>query len=711
MKLLKYLKWYFLATAILFVLLVIVGIVNGYSPVPHWDMWDGYLGSYVKTTDGDYWQWIAQHNEHRIFFSRILFWIDLKFFSGASLFLLPMNFLLLAVFVYLLIQTAKKLDLFESYGSDRYAIIISLLVIICFSWMQNNNLDWGFQSQFLAAYLFPFSAFLALYQFQVTGRVNWFVGALILGVLSAGTMANGVLALPILFILSLFLRVKLFYSLIILLTGVVVNALYFWNFQSNLGHGSLTETLLNHPTDFLLYILTYLGNPFHYINIYYFNIHHLFISQAFGAIFIVVAIGAFFYVLFKLPVSNHKRLLLVLFAYILYVGGTAFGTAGGRAIFGLHQAIESRYTTPTLFAWGALLVVLFYLMQDYLRDKSKLFVIFAMVPLLFFSVQLNALNERKEEFFDRKVAALALEMGVRDEVYIQKIFPFVDWLEEIVVKPKDRNLSIFGSPEIVDVEKKIGHTLNTIFEVKSLVGHLDVQAILEKEPEFIRITGWIFDKKRNQPAAPMWVVNRENKIVGFVLVGFARNDVASVLKRNNAKLSGFKGYIKSGETGELLFVDRVTGESLSLTIEDISKFPIFTNWLDNTEIKDNLAKVGNIDKSKVISWDENATYNNLPIIGFQAFGSYINGDSHQGEVTLHMKKGNVLIYKTGPTNKGQYITIKNMDEETLLNWVLPINREWVALTLDDHMLPDEFVVTVSDTGNGWGQWSAILLAE
>ncbi|NCO14667.1 MAG: hypothetical protein GW898_09900, partial [Thiomicrospira sp.] len=406
MKLLKYLKWYFLATAILFVLLVIVGIVNGYSPVPHWDMWDGYLGSYVKTTDGDYWQWIAQHNEHRIFFSRILFWIDLKFFSGASLFLLPMNFLLLAVFVYLLIQTAKKLDLFESYGSDRYAIIISLLVIICFSWMQNNNLDWGFQSQFLAAYLFPFSAFLALYQFQVTGRVNWFVGALILGVLSAGTMANGVLALPILFILSLFLRVKLFYSLIILLTGVVVNALYFWNFQSNLGHGSLTETLLNHPTDFLLYILTYLGNPFHYINIYYFNIHHLFISQAFGAIFIVVAIGAFFYVLFKLPVSNHKRLLLVLFAYILYVGGTAFGTAGGRAIFGLHQAIESRYTTPTLFAWGALLVVLFYLMQDYLRDKSKLFVIFAMVPLLFFSVQLNALNERKEEFFDRKVAAL-----------------------------------------------------------------------------------------------------------------------------------------------------------------------------------------------------------------------------------------------------------------------------------------------------------------
>ena len=36
-----------------FVSLVAVGMVKSYSPVPFWDMWDSYLGFYLRVEEGD----------------------------------------------------------------------------------------------------------------------------------------------------------------------------------------------------------------------------------------------------------------------------------------------------------------------------------------------------------------------------------------------------------------------------------------------------------------------------------------------------------------------------------------------------------------------------------------------------------------------------------------------------------------------------------
>lgn len=74
--------------------LAILGGARAYTPVPFWDMWEGLFNFYLLVQSGDTSVWWAQHNEHRIVLSRLLFWLDIAVFRGAGLFLIIMNYVL-----------------------------------------------------------------------------------------------------------------------------------------------------------------------------------------------------------------------------------------------------------------------------------------------------------------------------------------------------------------------------------------------------------------------------------------------------------------------------------------------------------------------------------------------------------------------------------------------------------------------------------------
>jgi hypothetical protein len=38
--------------AVTFFILAVIGTIRNYSPVPFWDMWDGYIGFYLKVHAG-----------------------------------------------------------------------------------------------------------------------------------------------------------------------------------------------------------------------------------------------------------------------------------------------------------------------------------------------------------------------------------------------------------------------------------------------------------------------------------------------------------------------------------------------------------------------------------------------------------------------------------------------------------------------------------
>ena len=133
--------------AAFFMLSAMMGGYLKYSPVPYLDMWDGYVNFYLNIQDGHWSAWWARHNEHIIFLSRILFWIDIYLFNGTISFLIICHYLIALVTAALL-----SLLLYQQIPEQQHRITrINLQFIICiltFSWLQKDNFSVGFQSQF-----------------------------------------------------------------------------------------------------------------------------------------------------------------------------------------------------------------------------------------------------------------------------------------------------------------------------------------------------------------------------------------------------------------------------------------------------------------------------------------------------------------------------------------------------------------------------------
>ena len=212
--------------------MVVVGGFRHFSAVPYWDMWGGTIQFYFNVMEGDSSVWWAQHNEHRPVLARLLFWIDFYFFDGLSIFLIITNYLLTAMAA--LVFWLFLRDMQPGQAVTGREIATGLLITAwLFLWCQSENFTWAFQSQFFMAQLLPLAALLWLARSMHNTRWS-FTLACLLGVLSAGTMANGVLALPLMFCCALILRLPPLRSAILFGLSVVVITIYFDEFTLKL---------------------------------------------------------------------------------------------------------------------------------------------------------------------------------------------------------------------------------------------------------------------------------------------------------------------------------------------------------------------------------------------------------------------------------------------------------------------------------------------
>lgn len=528
----------FLLAALMFIALAIIGGVRGYSPVPFWDMWDGYLGFYVKVMSGDMSAWWAQHNEHRIVLARCFFWLDFVLFAGRGWFLVVVNYLLQAM-VCMLFWTIWK-----DSKQQKHNWIGFFLIAWLFWWIQKNNLEWGFQSQFILAQLLPLAALYFLHRsiHAVTELNQWFVSAVVLGVLSIGSMANGVLALPIMTVYAVLARMGLRRIFILGGASFLTLGTYFYGYVAPALHGSLGQAIRTNPLGLLHYVVVYVGGAFSFG-----DSHAGVWTATIAGVFLVGS--SIFFALNVLARPREETLRLALLAFILYIGGTALGTAGGRLIFGIDQALASRYMTPSLMAWAALLIL--YLPHiNVLRQsvQNKLWMVFAILLLLMLPKQLESLESERARNFDRKLAALAVELGVKDEAQIKHIFPSVPWILSIAERPIAENLSIFGMVPIKDQHEILRTKLVVGNAADPCRGAIDEVSKMDGNSQYLKLRGWIFDPVQNKVPEYALLVDAVGTVYGVVLTGDDRKDVANVIN-NKARYSGFKGYVLR-EVGE-----------------------------------------------------------------------------------------------------------------------------------------------------------------
>ena len=92
--------------------------------------------------------------------------------------------------------------------------------------------------------------------------------------------------------------------------------------------------------------------------------------------------------------------------------------------------------------------------------------------------------------------------------------------------------------------------------------------------------------------------------------------------------------------------------------------------------------------------------------GMVVLGSYVDSDANTGSLTLKMKRGDKLRYRTGPTVGKQFIEVQGTRFPVM---TVPGAQGWVLLDFSNDVLPADFFVKFSDQGTGWGEWSAVGL--
>src|SRR5262249_43910363 len=92
--------------------------------------------------------------------------------------------------------------------------------------------------------------------------------------------------------------------------------------------------------------------------------------------------------------------------------------------------------------------------------------------------------------------------------------------------------------------------------------------------------------------------------------------------------------------------------------------------------------------------------------GMVVLGNFINSDANTGSPVVEMKRGDKLLYRSGPTWGKQMVEVLGTRFPPM---TLPAATDWVLLDFSNDLLPEEFAVKFSDEGTDWGEWSAIAL--
>lgn len=518
--------------ALAYVSLTIVGMARWYSPVPFWDMWGTYLYAYMAYLDGTWRNLFAQTNEHQVWISNIFYFWDIRFFGGRSLLLQPLNFLLAVGLWLTLAAIARRL---LRAREDIVLPVILLLAAPTFSWLQEPNFTWGYQTQFFLAYLLPLAAFSCLAMAgRETAATRWFIGAVFLGIASLGSMANGVLVLPLMAVMALLQNTPRRAAMI---AAIAALTLTFWF------HG---YRFVPRPSvelwDALVFVLSFLGLPFALI---------LGAKAGLAAGFVFVAASIAHGWRWLRRATAREPLTLGLLVMLGYIGLSAASMALGRGnVEG--AALALRYATPSLLGWSILGLLTLHAFLGHRRCGPIAAAAGIAIAIGLLPRQLTVMSDVGPiTVHDKMYGALALKLRVRDPDTIDNIYPVdpdsLQFVWAVAADAERRGLSIMGEPALTAAAREIGKPAAAGFS--PCAGHVDFERPTP-DGQFNRVTGWIFDAEKTDVPKFVYIAGADT-IEGIGVTGLIRRDVAEIVHAR-ALMGGFSGFVRTNRAEKTL---------------------------------------------------------------------------------------------------------------------------------------------------------------
>ena len=528
-----------------FLAMLQIGVKNAYSGVPFWDEWNGSLEFISNFGPENLGSIFMQHNEHRIILFRLIALFNYHVLNGQIWFLVTVNLAILVGIVHILFRYLSLILESKRITTPQIKIsVISILVIIESSWMQEQNINWGFQSQFLLGIYLPLVAFFFLQEYWLSGKKRTFYFAILFGVLSAGTFASGIIVLPLMLLGALISKrdPKELLKLSILALFIVI--LYFQGYSTPGQHSNPLASLFFNTFEVLKYAAVYITSPVIKS-----------IGERNSAIILLVLAGLTYATLLFLYrtlssrnlISGEGVFILPILFLITFIGLTALG----RANFGAREALASRYVSVTLVFY--VLIALVFISKRLTSSElaiKHLWVTLALIVTLLLPSQLDALT-RNNNAFDQRLSALGLNLGLRDDEQVSRIFPSPQYLYDFAPKIVFASKGIFGTPFFE--KARGGKNLKTsYYNINDCEIRID-QVFPSADKSFEKVFGWSFIRDVNQPIGDFLVLNSGGKIVGAGISGAIRSDVDSYLKMKNVD-AGFAFYLMERGTN-LIIID------------------------------------------------------------------------------------------------------------------------------------------------------------
>lgn len=304
--------------------------------VPTGDDWD--LISAYNSHDGLTIKYLfSQHNEHRIFFPRMVMFTVLiltNWNEKACMFVSVSLFVL--AYVLLIKWTYDKLKGISYYIAGVINFIIGM---IFFTPAQYENLFWGFQVGFTMVAMFPIFSFYCYYKYRISYNKKWMFAALISAIIATFSSFQGLavwLVYFLLFLLEYFTMSKPKWptAVITVFVGFVCCYLYLSDFNFVNNHSTYVAKDLYSTIRFLFLNIggSIIALPEDRIRI------------IFGLITVVISLLIFVYVILQRKILQYIFPLMM----ILYGYGVIFMAAIGRS--GQMQYVVPRYITFSLIA-------------------------------------------------------------------------------------------------------------------------------------------------------------------------------------------------------------------------------------------------------------------------------------------------------------------------------------------------------------------------
>lgn len=398
--------------------------------VPYWDQWE-FIPTLLNFHDGNLSliELTKQHNEHRLFFPRLIMLGLAALTRYNNLAEMYFNAALLVALGAVLFHAHVR----AFGGSNRSLLAFLPVPWFVFSFRQYENLIWGWQLQITLCVLCVVVSLKLLDGVRGLGA-RW-AGAIAAAIVGTFSFGSGIMLWPV-GALSLLWQGRqerrIPWSALVgwCVSAGIAGIMYTWHFHRP-GQVPDSGSFLKAPSQSILFLFGVLGSV---------TSEQFPTAAAFGAL-LLVATGA---VLFEV---RRRRVdlgpLSLGLGLILFAGAVGCLVLVGRAGFGLEYSITSRYTTLTLLGFVGLHRVVLSLQDPSRRGLLMGVLVSAMGVAVFssFTSGISAGYNYRNQFRQNRQVLQTIE--TRSDEEVGKLFVHTDWVRRDAEELRSRGLSVY----------------------------------------------------------------------------------------------------------------------------------------------------------------------------------------------------------------------------------------------------------------------------